>query len=136
VKVGAAGKSLVTGHASLHRQLETRLAEFEGTEASLLFPSGFAANMGAMPRWLAPATWSTVIARTRPACSTAAGFRAPMSASIHTPTARGWASLLAESHTYRRRLIVTDGLFSMDGDLAPLVELAIWPGGTTPCAGR
>src|SRR5688500_2714816 len=45
---GAGASPLVTGHSATHAKLERRLAEFEGTEAALLFPSGFAANAGAV----------------------------------------------------------------------------------------
>ena len=51
---GSGASPLVTGHAALHRQLEERLAEFEGTEAALLFSSGFAANMGAIAALAGP----------------------------------------------------------------------------------
>ncbi len=44
----------MTGHAALHRQLEERLAEFEGTEAALLFSSGFAANAGTIAALAGP----------------------------------------------------------------------------------
>ena len=51
---GSGASPLVTGHAALHRQLEERLAEFEGTEAALLFSSGFAANLGAIAALAGP----------------------------------------------------------------------------------
>src|SRR5690606_41222693 len=43
---GSGASPLITGHGVLHAELERRLAEFEGTEAALLFPTGFAANLG------------------------------------------------------------------------------------------
>ena len=51
---GSGASPLVTGHAALHRQLEERLAAFEGTEAALLFSSGFAANAGTIAALVGP----------------------------------------------------------------------------------
>ena len=51
---GSGASPLVTGHAALHRRLEERLAEFEGTEAALLFSSGFAANAGTIAALVGP----------------------------------------------------------------------------------
>jgi 8-amino-7-oxononanoate synthase len=113
---------LVTGYAELHRQLEERLAQFEGTEAALLFPSGFAANMGTIAALVGPG--DTVYTDRKNHASLLDGCRlsrADVRAYPHGD-AQALARRLARSHS-GRRLIVTDSLFSMDGDLAPLAEL-------------
>ncbi|MBU4270754.1 MAG: 8-amino-7-oxononanoate synthase [Planctomycetes bacterium] len=121
---GSGASPLVTGRAALHRRLEEQLAEFEGTEAALLFSSGFAANLGAIAA-LAGAGDAVYCDRKNHAslwdgCRLS---RADVRVYPHNDCRR-LAELLEASGRCRRRLIVTDGLFSMDGDLAPLAELA------------
>lgn len=121
---GSGASPLVTGHSALHRQLEERLAEFEGTEAALLFSSGFAANMGTIAALAGPG--DVVFSDRKNHASLWDGCRlsrADVRAYPHGDCGR-LATLLKDSHKYRRRMIVTDSLFSMDGDLAPLGELA------------
>jgi 8-amino-7-oxononanoate synthase len=133
---GSGASPLVTGHTAAHHRLETRLAEFEGVQAAVLFPSGFAANTGTIAALVGPgdvvfcdaanhaSLWdgcrlSRADVRAYPHadcraldCLLAAAGGAPGAARV--PGAAGW----------RRKLVATDGLFSMDGDLAPLGELA------------
>jgi 8-amino-7-oxononanoate synthase len=120
---GSGASPLVTGHAALHRRLEQRLAEFEGVEAALLFSSGFAANLGAIAALVGPG--DVVYCDRKNHASLFDGCRlsrADVRVYPHNDCRR-LAEMLEDKKSYRRRLIVTDGLFSMDGDLAPLVEL-------------
>jgi 8-amino-7-oxononanoate synthase len=121
---GSGASPLVTGHAALHRQLEERLAEFEGSEAALLFSSGFAANAGTIAALAGPG--DVVYCDRKNHASLWDGCRlsrADVRTYPHNDCGQ-LAKLLGGAGKYRRRLIVTDGLFSMDGDLAPLGELA------------
>jgi 8-amino-7-oxononanoate synthase len=121
---GSGASPLVTGRSAMHRRLEERLAQFEGTEAALVFSSGFAANMGAIAALAGPG--DVVFADRKNHASLWDGCRlsrADVRAYPHGDCGR-LATLLEDSHKYRRRLIVTDSLFSMDGDLAPLGKLA------------
>jgi 8-amino-7-oxononanoate synthase len=126
---GSGASPLITGHVELHRQLEHRLAEFEGTEAALVFTSGFAANTGTVA---ALATVGDIVFTDRKNHASLLDGCRLSRADVRTYPHGDWQmldSLLSKTtsshapHGARRRLIVTDGIFSMDGDLAPLKEL-------------
>ncbi|HEY6671710.1 MAG TPA: 8-amino-7-oxononanoate synthase [Solirubrobacterales bacterium] len=118
----AGASRLISGSMSIHAELESRLAEFKGTEAALLFGSGYLANTG---------TIAVLARRGEVVCSDELN---------HASIIDGCRLAGAETFVYRhadtehldwglRRaagraaLIVTDGVFSMDGDIAPLGEL-------------
>jgi len=120
---GSGASPLVTGYATAHQRLAQRLAEFEETEAALVFTSGFAANVGAIASLVGPG--DAVYSDSKNHASLFDGCRlsrADVRVYPHGDCLR-LAELLEKSNRYRRRLIVTDGLFSMDGDVAPLAEL-------------
>lgn len=122
---GSGASRLVSGTMELHIRLEEELAAFEETEAALLFGSGFAANLGAIS---ALAGFEDVIYTDRlNHASIIDGCRlskARVEIYAHAD-AKDLGDRLArnEQNPGRRRLIVTDGVFSMDGDLAPLPEI-------------
>ena len=120
---GSGASPLVTGYSKLHERLETRLAEFEGAEAALVFTSGFAANMGAIAALAGPG--DTIYTDRKNHASVLDGCRlsrADVRVYPHNDAA-ALARLLDRRTGGGRRLIATDGLFSMDGDLAPLGQL-------------
>lgn len=120
---GAGAAHLVTGHTGAHHELEAALAEFTGRPRALLFSTGYMANLGVVT---ALAGREDFIAEDRlnhaslidAARLAGAGIRRYHHAD---PTAA--AARLGASQA-RRRLLVTDGVFSMDGDAAPLAALA------------
>lgn len=123
--VGRGSSPLICGRSTIHAELERRLAEFEHAEASLLFPSGFAANAGVVPA-LAD-RGDAIFADAKNHASLIDGCRlsrAETHVYRHNDAAHLAELLAAHATEARRTLIVTDTLFSMDGDVAPLAEIA------------
>lgn len=121
---GAGAARLVSGSLPPHQELESSLAQFKGTEAALTFSSGYLANIGAIPALIGQG--GLILADRLCHASLIDGCRlsaADFRIYRHNDLAQ-LESLLAARRSARRTLIVTDGLFSMDGDLAPLPELS------------
>ncbi len=123
---GAGASRLVSGNMALHARLEEELAAFKGTQACVLFGSGYLANTGVIAA-LAPAG-AVVLSDELNHASIVDGCRLARAETVVYPHADldGLAHAL-HAHRGRETVIVTDAVFSMDGDLAPLagiVELA------------
>ncbi len=120
---GATASALICGRTPWHARLEEKLAAFEGTEAALLFPTGFAANMGVIAAVVerGDALFSDRLNH----ASLVDGCRLSKAAlTIYDrDNLDGLDEALSATASARRRLIVTDSVFSMDGDVAPLAEL-------------
>ncbi len=120
--VGATASPLVSGRTDWHVRLERELAQFEGEEAAILFPTGMAANMGTVAGLAS--SGDTVFCDRLNHASLVDGCRASgakLRIYRHDELDGLTDSLAGESA--RRKFIVTDSVFSMDGDLAPLAEL-------------
>jgi 8-amino-7-oxononanoate synthase len=122
--LGAASARLIAGNHPLHAALERDLAAFKGTEAALLFASGYAANIGTIPALIGrrDAVYGDALNH----ASLIDGCRlsgAEFRTFPHCDVDALAALLDADRGRYRRQLIVVDGVFSMDGDLAPLDRL-------------
>ncbi len=121
--VGSGAAHLVAGHMRPHHALEEELAAFTGYPRALLFSTGYMANLGAVAGLLAAGD-AVFEDRLNHASLLDAGLlsRARFSRFPHGDVA-ALAQDLAASKA-RRKLVVTDGVFSMDGDVAPLRALA------------
>lgn len=120
---GAGASRLVSGTSALHRALEDRLALFKGTEAVLVFNSGYAANTGIIPAIVG--TGDLILSDSLNHASIVDGCRlskAQVKVYPHKDSAQV-ETLLKNNLQAKRKLIVTDGVFSMDGDIAPLPDL-------------
>lgn len=126
--LGAGAARLIGGDHPLHHALERALADLKGTARALLFPSGFAANAGALPALAGPedAIYSDALNH----ASLVDGCRLSRATVRILPHADPDAldrALAADRGRFRRRWLVVEGVYSMDGDLWPLdrlVELA------------
>lgn len=123
---GSGASRLVTGNHPLYAQLEARLAAFKNAEAACVFGSGYLANTGIIPT-LAGRDGLVLLDELSHACIYAG---AQLSGSKVLPFRHndvGHARELLDAHraAHDRTLIVTDGVFSMDGDLAPIADLLV-----------
>ena len=125
--VGAGASRLISGTMTIHRRLEERLAEFSGRQSCLLFGSGYLANLGVIGALAGPG--DTVFSDELNHASIVDGCRLSRAEVVvyrHCdPEHLLWSM---RRHSGRRdgdgrRLVVTDSIFSMDGDVAPLQEL-------------
>jgi 8-amino-7-oxononanoate synthase len=121
---GAGAARLVSGDLPSHRALEQDLARFLDRPSALLFPTGYQANLGAVAALAGPsdliasdaANHASLIDGCRLSRATIAVFAHGDPAAAH--------EALARPGQFRRRLLLTESLFSMDGDAAPLAALA------------
>jgi 8-amino-7-oxononanoate synthase len=123
--VGAGASRLVSGNQRIHRELERRLAEFKGTEAAIVFPTGYMANVGTIASLVGEL--DAVIVDRLDHASIIDGARlsrAKLLVYAHCDLG-SLEQALEQARSYRRRLVATDTLFSMDGDIAPLREIAL-----------
>jgi len=118
----------IAGNMDLHIELERRLARFKHAEASLVYQTGFAANAGLIPQLVGKEdliisdelNHGSIIDGVRLSHAERAIYRHPDMEDL----ARVLKEAEKHSPSYRRILICTDGVFSMDGDIAPLDQIA------------
>ena len=121
---GAGASRLVVGHLALHEAVEARLADFKGTEAAVIFPTGYMANVGTISALVGPG--DVIFSDRLNHASIYDGIKLSGAALQRFPhrDLNRLEQLLREAGAARRRLIITDSVFSVDGDLAPLEDLA------------
>jgi 8-amino-7-oxononanoate synthase len=120
---GSGASRLISGNMALHEELEAKIAEFKGTEDALVFNSGFQANTGIIPALVGPD--DVVFSDALDHASIIDGCRLSRAKIVvyeHGNVDQLHRGLI-EAPTPSRKLIVTESLFSMDGDEAPLAEI-------------
>jgi glycine C-acetyltransferase len=120
---GAGAVRTIIGTMTLHEQLEKRIAEFKHVEASIVFQSGFTANAGTIPTIISKE--DAIISDELNHASIIDGCRLTGLPSEQRPAYKhkdmdSLEECLKRMQPYKKRLIITDGVFSMDGDIAPL----------------
>jgi 8-amino-7-oxononanoate synthase len=121
---GAGASRLITGNHPLFAELESRLAKFKQTEAACVFGSGYLANAGIIPTLVGEGDL-LLIDELSHSCLWAGSqlSHAQVQTFRHNDLSHVEELLTRSRGDYRHALIVTDGVFSMDGDLAPLADL-------------
>ena len=123
--VGSGASRLVTGNHPLFSELESRLARLKGTEAAVVFGSGYLANVGIIPCLVGPEDLLLADELSHACLMAGASLSQAKQLIFRHNDMKHCAEFLAEHRqNHQRCLIVTDGVFSMDGDLAPVDELA------------
>jgi 8-amino-7-oxononanoate synthase len=122
--VGSGASRLVTGNHPLYAQLEVRLARIKQTEAAVVFGSGYLANAGIIPVVIGR-EGLVLVDELSHACLFAGAelSRGKVLTFRHNDVAEARKLLARHRSSHDHALIVTDGVFSMDGDLAPLADL-------------
>jgi glycine C-acetyltransferase len=122
--VGPGAVRSIAGTMTLHVELEKRLAQFKGVEAAITFQSGFTANLAAIPALVGKE--DVIFSDRLNHASIIDGARLSGAKIIpyeHNDVKSLEEQIKANLSQYRRALIVTDGVFSMDGDIAPLPDI-------------
>jgi glycine C-acetyltransferase len=121
--VGPAAVRSIAGNLSLHQELEQQLAAFKGVEATLTLQSGFNANLAVIPALVQEG--DAIFSDELNHASIIDGCRLSRAQVIRYRHCdpEDLAAALARTRGVRRRLVITDGVFSMDGEIAPLPQL-------------
>jgi len=120
---GSGGSRLMAGNLELHHELEDKLARLTGMESSLLFGSGYLTNLGVL--WAVAGRNDVIFSDRLNHSSLVTGAQAARAQVVRYRhcDAGHLAESLARCRTRGRKIVVTDSLFSMDGDIAPLNEI-------------
>jgi 8-amino-7-oxononanoate synthase len=121
---GSTGSRLLSGHRELHRELEESIASWKQTEDAVVFSSGYLANLGAIAALVGKRDLILSDEYNHSSLKNGAILSGAELISYPHCHVAGLRNLLSQyRQNYRRCLIITDSVFSMDGDLCPLPEL-------------
>ncbi len=120
---GSGASRLISGSMMLHDELEKKIARFKGTKSALVFNSGYQANTGAISALMKKR--DIIFCDELNHASIIDGCKISGAETVMCPhkDMNALERLLKNSNRFKKKLIVTDGIFSMDGDLAPLPDI-------------
>lgn len=122
---GGGASRLVTGDSPIYSALETRIARIKGAGAALVFGSGYLANIGIIPTFAGPADLIVADELVHACLHAGARLSGAETRFFRHNDAGDCARILHEARArYRHRLVLTEGVFSMDGDRAPVAALS------------
>lgn len=120
--ISSSASRLISGNMFLHEELEFRIAKFKKTESALLFNSGYQANIGVIPSLVKEG--DLILSDELNHASIIDGCRLSKAKVIVYPHRDvNFVEKILKKSKHHRKLIITDGIFSMDGDIAPLPDL-------------
>lgn len=119
---GACASPMIGGYLSIHKQLEKEIAAFTGQEAALVFSSGFGANTGVLNALLGKNDIAFIDLQTHRSVLDGL-FRTNTKKSGHNNVEYLEFALKNERHKYKTAMVIIDGVYSQDGDIAPLPEI-------------
>jgi len=119
---GAGGSRLTSGNTDLHERLEEKIAQFKDTEAAIVFSTGYMANTGTIPAIMDKG--DLILSDELNHASIIDGCRlSHAEVKIYCHRDASCIEKILQSSRNQKKLIVTDGIFSMDGDIAPLPQI-------------
>ena len=122
---GAGAARLISGSRPVHSELETGLAEWKAAEAALVFPSGYSTNVGVLAALAGPQVLICSDAMNHASIIDGCRLARSAGAIVEVYPHCGWREVAAMVGAWTgRAIVVTDSVFSMDGDAAPVIELA------------
>lgn len=121
---GASASRLISGTMTIHQELEQKLAEFKHAQASLVFPTGYQANIGIITSLVGKDDVVIIDRLCHASLVDAARLSGAKLLVYQHGDGERLKQLLQRCSSYRKKLVVTDGVFSMDGDIAPLKEIS------------
>ncbi len=120
---GSTGSRLLSGHRPLHRQLEEAIARLKQTEDAIVFSSGYLANLGTLAALVGPRDVIFADAYNHSSLRQGSLLSGATVEEYPHGDVEALRQQMQQRHQFRRGLIVSDGVFSMDGDLCPLPQL-------------
>lgn len=120
---GSCASRLISGNMHLHEKLENKIATFKGAESAIIFPTGYMANVGTISALAGEGDLVVCDKLNHASIIDGARLSGAVLRTYPHKNLKRLEEILKKTSAYKKRLIVTDGVFSMDGDIAPLPEL-------------